>query len=75
MRCKGVLTVALVTLACLGCGKPALDHKSKFTLEAGEAKTLDLDPVKEDQVIKVTGSATGGPVSVYVYLAKNRQAA
>ncbi len=75
MRTRNIWVIALVTLTGLGCGKPNLDYKSKFALEAGEAKTLDLDPVKQEQVIKVTGSTTGGPVSVYVYLAKNRPAA
>lgn len=75
MRRMNMVAFAILTWTCLGCGKPNLEHKSKFKLVEGETKTLDLDPIKQEQVIKVIGSTSGGPVSVYIYLEKDKQAA
>ena len=67
--CIGVF---LLGMAC-GCGK-TLDQDASFDVPM-EGKFLTVEPITTEQNVKVTGTATGAPVNVYLYLEKNRQAA
>jgi hypothetical protein len=56
----------------LGCGKPKLEEKiSAFELQA-DGKLFMVQPIRREQEIQVTGTATGAPVNVYIYLEKKR---
>jgi hypothetical protein len=68
--------VALVILGTVsGCGRTKLNVGSAFELNLGDNKRITVEPIKHEQKIKVTGTATGAPVNVYVYLSKNEAAA
>jgi hypothetical protein len=68
--------VALVILGTVsGCGRTKLAVESAFELNLGDNKLITVEPIKHEQKIKVTGTATGAPVNVYVYLSKNEAAA
>ena len=55
-----------------GCTK--LDTESMFDVPP-EGKIFTVDPIKSQQTVKAEGTATGGPVNVYLYLERNKAAA
>jgi hypothetical protein len=63
--------LGFILMGCLsGCG-PKLDMTATFEVPAHLNHTLTLERIKNEQTIKITGSATESPVNVYVYLAAN----
>ncbi len=68
-----VRALTLVLLGIVGCGKAKLDMESLFEVPV-EGKSFKVDPIKSEQNIQVTGTATQAPVNVYVYLDKNEAA-
>lgn len=68
------MSVALVmVMAASGC-KAKLDMESAFDVPP-EGRIFKVDPIKKEQTIKVTGTATGAPANVFIYLDKNEAAA
>jgi len=67
----GVAFLLMATVA--GC-KTKLDMNSLFDVP-GEGRAFKVDAIKSDQTIKVSGTATGAPVNVFIYLNKNEAAA
>ncbi len=67
------LIPALMLVCLVGCTRTTLDTKTTFETD-NAGKTLDLDAVKAEQTIKVTATAEGGPIDVFIYLTKNRAA-
>ena len=58
-----------------GCGKPKLEVDSTFDLSQDFSKTFTLDPIKSEQKIQVTGTATGAPVNAFIFLEKDKKKA
>jgi hypothetical protein len=57
-----------------GCGRTRLDMSSSIDVPM-EGKGFIVDAAKNQQTVKVTGTASGAPVSVFIYLEKNKDAA
>ena len=69
-----MLIPSLLLVFLAGCGSPKLNFEKLW--EADNAGTvIELDPVKADQKITATATATGGKIDVYIFLAKNRDRA
>jgi len=67
--------LALTVIATgFGC-TPKLDHRTTFAVDQSGGKQTILDPIRSAQKIKVDIQATGGPIDVFVYLEKNKEAA
>ncbi len=58
--------VALIGWFCLGCGPAKLRENHTFTMEAGDVKYFDLDPISKSQTITVDFSSSHGDAYVYV---------
>jgi hypothetical protein len=71
LRCC-FLTSIFVALA--GCGQK-LDYETAVQLEAGDVQLLAIDPPKREQKVTVTVTSSGSPISVYVILGKDKEAA
>ncbi len=69
---SNVTRMALLLALLAGCTK--LDTESMFDVPP-EGKIFTVDAIKSQQNVKATGTATGGPVNVYLYLDKNKAAA
>ena len=69
MRTWLICIALLVVGSVAGCTK--LDTTSSFDVPMG-GYSVTVDPIKSQQNIKVTGTATGASVNVYLYLNKNR---
>lgn len=65
-----LLGLSLLLLA--GCTK--LDTESSFEVPL-DGKSFLVEPIKSQQSVKASGTATGAPVNVYLYLEKNKAAA
>ena len=66
----------LVTLGLVGAGcKQRLNSESTLTVGPGEVQSKIVDAPRADQQVTVTVSSPGAPVSAYLVLEKNRQAA
>ncbi len=72
MRRTSVGGMVLVVLLA-GCGHK-IDRNSSFELRLFEDKMFIIEPTKSEQKIQVAGTATGAPVSAYIYLQKNKAA-
>jgi hypothetical protein len=71
----GTVCVALLMLGLVsGCGKTKLQTDANFELPM-EGKPFEIDPIKSEQKIKVTGTATGAKVNVFVFLKKDEASA
>jgi hypothetical protein len=70
----GIYLIAL-TVAAAGCQRTVLNQEK--TLEVGPAdfKWLVIEPAPKDQKIKVEVTASPAPISVFVYLEKDKVAA
>jgi hypothetical protein len=75
MRLWIASTAFLLASLAAGCGKPKLEVVIAPFEVPGEGKLYTVEPTRREQEIQVTGSATGAPVNVYIYLDKNRTAA
>jgi hypothetical protein len=71
MRC---LFPSLIFILIGGCAPKLNLEKKSFDLDIN-GTTFELQAVKSEQKINVVASATGGPIDVYVFLAKNKSAA
>jgi hypothetical protein len=67
-----VTRIGLLLALLAGCTK--LDTESMFDVPL-EGKIFTVDSIKSQQTVKAEGTATGGPVNVYLYLDKNKAAA
>ena len=66
----------LVVLCLLGLGcKQRLNSESTLNVGPGEVQSKIVDAPRADQQVTVTVSSPGAPVSAYLVLEKNRQAA
>jgi hypothetical protein len=75
MRLANILGMCIISICLSGCG-PKLDEKVSFNLGMGESKPYNVEAIKNEQKIKITGNTEGGlPVTVYVYLKSKRAAA
>jgi hypothetical protein len=72
MRRVGSL-VAILVFGVAGCSPKLNMEKSFEASTAGD--TFTLSPIRREQKVKVTATATGGKIDVYVYLDKNKAAA
>src|SRR5207249_991897 len=70
MRLMTAIGLLALTGLLSGCGKK-LDVDSKFKI-SGESKMFELEPINQAQKIKITGTSTGAPVNVFVYLDENK---
>src|SRR5262249_3212907 len=61
-------------LAQAGCQKKLSDDRT-IQVEPGEEKLIIADPASRDQGVSVSWNSTGTPVSVYLFLEKDQQAA
>ncbi len=67
--------VWLLVLMVAGCEAKLRDTRS-FEVKPGDAgKEYRVDPKASERVLKVTATAEGGPIEVYVYLSKDRDVA
>jgi hypothetical protein len=64
--------LAFVLLAA-GCQRVNVEHTVQ--VEPEQVKAITIDPPRGDQKVSVTASSPGVPVSVYLVLEKDRQAA
>lgn len=60
------LLVALIGGLGVGCGPAKLQENHTFTMEAGDVKYFDLDPISKTQRITVDFSSSHGDAYVYV---------
>jgi hypothetical protein len=67
--CLAVLVMVFTVSGCRG-----LNKEFNFDLE-GDPQKITVDPIDRDQTIKVNVKATGGPVDVFVYLARDSSTA
>ena len=58
---------ALGLFLATGCGPAKLDQSSVLALDAGDAKSRDLDPQPKPQKITIDFLSSDGAVSVYVF--------
>jgi hypothetical protein len=74
MRLAANVFAFIVMLGALGC-RTKLDES--WTVDTGEGFTRSLDvlAIGKEQEVKVTGTATGGHIDVFVYLKKNKKEA
>jgi len=61
------------SVGAAGCQR--LNHDATLTVEPGDAKTLIIDPPSVNQDVKVEFKSTTEPVSVYLVLEKDVDAA
>jgi hypothetical protein len=74
MRRSAKWSLALLLLAALaGCQK--VNVEKTWTIEAGGLQELTIDAPNSDQKVKVVATSTESPISVYVILDKDEQAA
>jgi hypothetical protein len=67
---------ALVLMSSVsGCGKPKLEVDSTFDLSENFSKIFIVDAIKSEQKIQVTGTVTGAPVNVFIFLEKDKKKA
>lgn len=71
MRCLPSMVMMVVLV---GCGGPKLNFEKLWEVD-NNGSVIELDPIKSEQKIKVSATATGGKIDVYVFLAKNRDQA
>ncbi len=62
------LSPGLLLLAA--CGKTSLSVEQTFDLPL-EGKSFEIDAIKSEQKIRVSATATGAPISVYIYLERD----
>lgn len=77
MRCiTGLLLggAALMLLGLAGCGSVLKDDRT-VTVKPGEWVKVDYSAPKKDQMVVIDFTATGGPVSAYLVLEKDIEAA
>jgi hypothetical protein len=74
MRIATKVFALLLLAGAAGC-RTKLDET--WTIDTGEGftRSLTINAIKSEQQVKVTGTATGGPVDVFIYLAKNKKEA
>lgn len=65
---------ALVVLGLAGCGSVLKDDRT-VSVNPGEWKAVEYSAPKKEQKVVIDFTATGGPVSAYVVLQKDREAA
>jgi hypothetical protein len=70
-----VWAVAALVLAVPGCKRTVLNQQQDVELAAGQEKDLEIDAIKKEQTVKVDFKSDGSPVSVYVYLEKDKDTA
>ncbi|HXG10915.1 MAG TPA: hypothetical protein VNK04_14240 [Gemmataceae bacterium] len=67
-------TLALALLGPAGCGSRLNDDRTA-TVKPGVVHTIIYDPPKKEQKVTLELSSPGVPVSAYLVLAKDREAA
>ncbi|MCS6865004.1 MAG: hypothetical protein RMJ56_01240 [Gemmataceae bacterium] len=65
VRCAGAL-LAILGLVVTGCGPAKLNENHTFTMEPGDVKYFDLDPISKPQTITVDFSSSNSDAYVYV---------
>jgi hypothetical protein len=74
MRLVTLSIACCLLVVAAGCGRTKLDMSSTIDVPM-EGKSYVVDAAKSQQIVKVTGTASGAPVSVYLYLEKNKDTA
>ena len=74
MRKAGIIASFILMVCAAGCGTK-LDITKSFEVPAGGDHILTVEKIKQEQTIKITGTATGAPVDVFVYLDSNKEKA
>jgi hypothetical protein len=67
--------VAVLAMAASGCYRTVLNMEKTFDLGPGDTHEDIVSPVKTEQKIKVELTSSPYPVSVFVFLEKDRAAA
>jgi hypothetical protein len=67
--------VAVLALAASACYRTILNVEKTFDLGPGDIHEVIVSPAKSEQKIKVELTASPNPVSVFVFLEKDREAA
>jgi hypothetical protein len=75
MRLLSLSGLGLLCLVGAGCHGQRLDSESTMTVGPGEVQSKIVDAPSADQQVTATVSSPGAPVSAYLLLEKNRQAA
>ncbi len=70
---SSVPALLCILLISAGCS-PRLASVHEITLGANDIKSIVLDPIGKDQIIKVAAKSDGGPIHVHVYLVEDEQA-
>jgi hypothetical protein len=74
MRLAANVFAFILVIGACGC-RTKLDESWTVDTAKGYTQSLDILAISNEQQVKVTGTATGGPVDVFVYLKKNMKAA
>ena len=67
--------VAVLALAASGCYRTILNMEKTYDVGPGLSPEIKVDPVKSEQKIKVELTSSPHPVSVFVFLEKDRASA
>lgn len=69
----GCLFLSCITALLAGCG-PVLSDQRDLTIAANEILAIPIDPISQQQTIKVTASSPGSPIDVHIFLQEHEAA-
>jgi hypothetical protein len=72
MRLAANVLAFILAVGAVGC-RTKLDKSLSYDTSEGYTKSVTIDAIKNEQQVKITGTTTGGPVDVFVYLTKDKK--